>query len=199
MFSSAESVQVEALEDEADLVAAQSRELLLGEPGELDAVDADPTLGGLVESGEDVHERALAGAGGTHDGGEVALREVEVDARERVHGGVALAVDAGEAAGADDGAAARPGEVGAAGELALQPVERLLSFAALACGDDRGLHGRSSRSLVDEERLRRAAARRIARRWWIGAHGGGISAGPCEPLRRDDRALSVPRRLSPPG
>ena len=48
----------------------------------------------LVEPGEQVHERRLAGAGRAHDRGELAGREADRDAAEGVHGGLALAVDA---------------------------------------------------------------------------------------------------------
>ena len=46
----------------------------------------------VVEPGQAVHQGALARAGGAHDGGELARREVDGDAGEGVDGGVALAV-----------------------------------------------------------------------------------------------------------
>ena len=63
--------QVVALEDEADLRAPQQRELLVIERVEARAGDLDRAARRLVEPGEDVHQRRLAGARGAHDGGEV--------------------------------------------------------------------------------------------------------------------------------
>ena len=106
----------------------------------------DPAAGGLVEAGEDVHERALAGAGWAHDGREPALGDVDVDAGEGVHGGVALAVDAREAARRHDGAAwASLGEQRLAGELVLETGERLIRpVESLALRNGGGPHDLSS-------------------------------------------------------
>jgi hypothetical protein len=78
--------QVEGLEDEADLVAAQVGELLVVELGELRAVQDDRAGRRPVESGEQVHERRLARARGAHDGGELARGEVDRDPGEGVDG-----------------------------------------------------------------------------------------------------------------
>ena len=59
--------------------------------------------GRLVEPGEDVHQRRLAGARGAHDGDELARRDVERDAAKRVDGRLAFAVAAREIDGGDDG------------------------------------------------------------------------------------------------
>ena len=48
------------------------------------AVDRHLALGGLVQPGEDVHEGGLPGARRAHDSGELAARDVEVDAAEGV-------------------------------------------------------------------------------------------------------------------
>ena len=84
--------QVEELEDEADLVAAQPRQLLVVEPDDLGSVDRDRARRRRVEPGEDVHERRLPGAGRAHDRGELAARKLGGDAAKRVHDRVALAV-----------------------------------------------------------------------------------------------------------
>ena len=62
MFSSARQGghQVEALEDEADLVAPQPGELLVLEPAELAVTDPDLARGGGVERRAAVHQRGLA-------------------------------------------------------------------------------------------------------------------------------------------
>ena len=52
--------QVEELEDEADVVAAQLRQLGVVEAADVDAGDGDLAGGRLVEAGEDVHQRRLA-------------------------------------------------------------------------------------------------------------------------------------------
>ena len=86
--------QVERLEDEADLVAAQLGQRLVVERRELVAVDLDGPRRRAVEPGEDVHQRRLAGARRPHDGDEAALVDVDVDAVEGVDHGLAGAVGA---------------------------------------------------------------------------------------------------------
>ena len=58
------------------------------------SVDRDRPRGRLVEPGEDVHQRRLSRARRAHDRRQPAARDVERDAAERVHGGLALAVRA---------------------------------------------------------------------------------------------------------
>ena len=77
--------QVEALEDEADLVAAQHGQLIVVHGGDVGTVEHDMTARGRVESGERVHERGLAGAGRAHDRGEPPLLEPHIDAAQRMH------------------------------------------------------------------------------------------------------------------
>ena len=54
--------QVEALEDEADLGAAEFGALRVREAGEVLALDGEGTGGGLGEAAEDVEERRFTGA-----------------------------------------------------------------------------------------------------------------------------------------
>ena len=49
------------------------------------AVDRNLALGGRLEAADDVQERGLAAAGGTHDGDELILVDVEVDAVQGNH------------------------------------------------------------------------------------------------------------------
>ena len=63
----------------------------------------DLARGGLVEPGEDVHQRRLARARRAHDGGQAAGGDVDRDAAQGVDGRVALAVAADDVAGGDDG------------------------------------------------------------------------------------------------
>ena len=53
-------------------------------------------LDGEIEPGEQVHQRGLAAAGGAHDRDELAAAHREVDAAQRVDGGVAGAVVLGD-------------------------------------------------------------------------------------------------------
>ena len=86
--------EVEELEDEADVLAPQLRQLRVVEPRDLGAGDLHRARGRLVEAREDVHQGRLAGARRAHDRDELAGADVEVDAAERVDRGLALAVAA---------------------------------------------------------------------------------------------------------
>ena len=105
MFSRADEDrdQVEGLEDEAELVAAQRGEALVVEVRELLAVDDDRAGGRPVQAGEQVHERRLARARRAHDRRELPGREVHRDALERVHRSLPLPVRAVQVGGRDDG------------------------------------------------------------------------------------------------
>ena len=95
--------QVEGLEHEADAVAAQLGQRGVFQGGDVCVFDEDVPRGGGVEAGEDVHHRGLAGAGGTHDGGEFAGAEADAHVVEGAHLGVAASVDLGDALESDDG------------------------------------------------------------------------------------------------
>ena len=71
------------LPDEADLLAAVLDHLGFGDGDEVLPADEGAAGGGLIEAGEDVEERALAGAGGADDGHEFATADLEVQATER--------------------------------------------------------------------------------------------------------------------
>ena len=66
--------QVERLEDEADPVAAQQRERLVAQRGDLGVAEVHLARGRPVEAGEHVQQRRLAGAGRPHDRGEAGPR-----------------------------------------------------------------------------------------------------------------------------
>jgi hypothetical protein len=95
--------QVEELEDEADVVAPQAGERGVVELGDVEAGDGHVARRGLVQTGEDVHQRRLARARRAHHGGQVAGGDVDADAAQGVDGGVAGAVAPDDVAGADDG------------------------------------------------------------------------------------------------
>jgi hypothetical protein len=99
--------QVEELEDEADVLSAQLRDLGVAELAEPCSRDRDVALGRLVERREEMHQRRLSGARGPHDRGQLPALDPEGYAAQRVHGGVALAVDAGELVRLDHAAVRR--------------------------------------------------------------------------------------------
>jgi hypothetical protein len=75
--------EVEALEDEADVLLAQSRQPGFAGPRDLFPMQPELTLVGSVEQADEVQQRALAAAAGAHDGGELAGLHGEVDAAQR--------------------------------------------------------------------------------------------------------------------
>jgi hypothetical protein len=94
--------QVEALEDEAELVAPHPRQLAVLEAGELRPVDRDGARGRTVEARQEMHQGRLARTRRSHDGGESAGREVDRDIVEGVHRRVALAEGTAQVEGRDD-------------------------------------------------------------------------------------------------
>ena len=94
--------EVEGLEDEADLVAPQAREVGVVELADLGVGDRHGAAARAVEPREHVHQRGLAGPRGAHDRGEGAGLDLERDAAERVDGGVTLAVALGQVLACDD-------------------------------------------------------------------------------------------------
>src|SRR3954453_9370770 len=93
--------QVERLEDEPDVTTAKLGELAVVHADDLRAGDRDGALGGDVEAGEDVHQGGLARPRRAHDGHELAGGNIDVDAPERLDGGLARAVAADDADGLD--------------------------------------------------------------------------------------------------
>jgi len=96
--------QVERLEDEADLLPADARELIVVEALDGAPVELVSPCGRAVEAAEDVHERRLAGAGRTHDRDVLPTRDLEVERSQRLdqHRSVGLEVglrDAGQPRG----------------------------------------------------------------------------------------------------
>ena len=84
--------QVEELEDEADVLAPDLRDVLVAQLSEPGAGDRDVAVGRAVERRQDVHQRRLAGARRAHDRRQLALLDVQRDAAKRVDRRVALAV-----------------------------------------------------------------------------------------------------------
>src|SRR5207253_2966456 len=67
------------LEDEAELVQAQLRAIVVVERADVDAVDEDLALRRAIERAEQVEERALAGAGETGQRDELTAPDGEID------------------------------------------------------------------------------------------------------------------------
>src|SRR3954471_11647627 len=99
--------EVEGLEDEAESITAQPGAALVVQAADLLPLDDDRARGRPVEPGEQVHQRGLARPRRTHDRGELAGGERHGHAAERVHRGLALAVDPGQVRGRDDGSVGR--------------------------------------------------------------------------------------------
>ena len=94
--------QVEGLEDEPDLVAAQLGQAGVVEPGELGAVERHRAARRLVEAGEQVHERRLPRTRRPHDRGERAGGKPDADPTQRVDPRFAGAVGADEVGRLDE-------------------------------------------------------------------------------------------------
>ena len=81
--------QVEGLEDDADVLAAECRELVLGQTRQFLAGNLDHALVGTLEPGEHHQKRRLAGAGWPDDADRFAPRDVEIEALQNMHGAMA--------------------------------------------------------------------------------------------------------------
>ncbi len=95
--------QVVALEHEAEVVAAQQRQLIAGQVGGVDAAEQVVPAARRVEAADDVEAGRLARAAGPHQGDELAGFDAEINVIEGDHGGVALAVDLADLLELDDG------------------------------------------------------------------------------------------------
>lgn len=61
--------QVKILEDETEMISAESRDILFADLREIHAVQKDFASGGPVERGQDVQQCGFAGPGFAHDHG----------------------------------------------------------------------------------------------------------------------------------
>src|SRR5579875_3639131 len=77
--------QVERLEHEADVAVAQVREVVLVEAADVDTIDPVAPAGRHVQAAEDVHQRALAAAGRTHDRHVLAVLDLQGHATQGTH------------------------------------------------------------------------------------------------------------------
>src|SRR6185503_10058123 len=127
--------ELERLEDEAEVAAAEARQLVLAHGGEVLAVDHHRAAGRPVEAGDQRQQGRLAAARRTGHSEQLAVGDREVDP-----------VEHREAARAVDEIAAQPGDLDHDGSLAqvcyLPPVRfhlPLVLFLLIGCkgGDDR--------------------------------------------------------------
>jgi len=79
LFGGEGGEEVEALEDEAEQIAAEGRPLAFGHADDFAAVDADAAGGGAEDAAEDGDEGGFAGAGGSHEDEDLTGVDVEGD------------------------------------------------------------------------------------------------------------------------
>src|SRR5262245_44633600 len=99
--------QVEELEDEAELVAAQLRQVSVVELGDVGPVDQDPATGRAIEPGEHMEQGGLPRAGRAHDRREAVALELHAHVTQRVDRGVTFPVAPADVDRLDDAAAAQ--------------------------------------------------------------------------------------------
>jgi len=75
--------EIEKLKNEADLIAAQTSELVVREAAEPRAVHFNLAGRRRIQAADEIQQRRLAGARGPDDGGHLAARNFEVDIVER--------------------------------------------------------------------------------------------------------------------
>ncbi len=89
--------KIEALEHEAQIVAAQKAALVARQAAHIDALEEVAAGGGRIEAAHDVHRGRFARARGAHDRDELAFLNREIDIVECADLGFGLAVDLGDA------------------------------------------------------------------------------------------------------
>ena len=91
--------QVEVLKHKAHAAAADQCPLVVVQLRQVPAFQQDLPAGGLFHARQQVQQRALAGAGGSHDGQELALMHGQIDAAQRLDPRVPLSVGLRQLAG----------------------------------------------------------------------------------------------------
>ena len=84
--------QIELLKDKSDGLAPQHRQVVFVEVGHFPAKEPIGTGLGGIEQADDMHEGGLAGTGGPGDGDVLPRRDLEGDATQGIHRGVAHGV-----------------------------------------------------------------------------------------------------------
>ncbi len=95
--------QVELLEDEADAAAADARLGVVGQLADVLAAQQVSSAVGRVQTAEDVHQRALAAARRPHDGQELPLAHLQVEAAQGMDDVLAHLIALGDVAHGNHG------------------------------------------------------------------------------------------------
>ena len=90
--------QVEALEDEADLLVAQARTRVVAQVADVLAVEQELPAGEGLQQAGDVEEGGLARTRRTGDGDELALADMQVEGTQRMRFHLFGSVDLGDLA-----------------------------------------------------------------------------------------------------
>lgn len=131
--------QVRVLEDEAEVVAAELRQLALRHAGDIAAAHDDVPARDHIDGRDAVQQRCFARARGTHDADELAGGHIEADAGQRVGDRVAAAEDLLDGAHRKDGGACIDGVAGLGSEGWVgRAVDAMGGVGALPPGAGRG-------------------------------------------------------------
>jgi hypothetical protein len=95
--------QVEALEYEAEKMAADQGPLIAPQPADADPIEQIIACRRRIETADDIHRRRLARSGRAHNGNELSLPDHEINTGERIHGCGASAINLGDGAKLDEG------------------------------------------------------------------------------------------------
>ena len=77
--------KIESLKDETNFPVAYGGEFLLAEFGNFGALEHVAAAGRLVQAAENIHERGLAAAAGSHDRDELAALDGDADSAQSMH------------------------------------------------------------------------------------------------------------------
>ena len=91
--------QLVALENESDFTAADQRQLVFAQSGDVDAVEDDGSRRGRIEAGEQTEQSAFAASRCPHDGYELSSGDLEVDTAQDLDAMAAAIQAFGEVAG----------------------------------------------------------------------------------------------------
>jgi hypothetical protein len=95
--------EVIGLKDEPDALAADFRQLIIAHAGDILIPQKVLAGGGAVEATEEIEHGRFAGAGGSHDGHQLAGADLQGDAAQGMHLELAHGVGFGDVLNIDDG------------------------------------------------------------------------------------------------
>src|SRR6185312_3555203 len=94
--------QIEALEDEADIITAQQSKLVTRQCAHIGAAEEIMPARRRIHAAQNIHGRGFSGTGRSHHGDKFAIVDGQIDSGERDHLCFATAVDLGDAAKLDE-------------------------------------------------------------------------------------------------